>query len=108
MNGRKIYLKRQNRLREGVDGKPNDIQKIIETYQFRKEEDRYSKRVSMERIAEEGYNLNISRYISTTVEEDAFFIVFGRIDEEHVIRLLALLQHEDADRDAGRIEKVRR
>ncbi|WP_349293903.1 N-6 DNA methylase [Gemmobacter sp. 24YEA27] len=32
--------KRQNRLREGLDGKPNDIQKIIETYQFRKEEER--------------------------------------------------------------------
>ncbi len=61
--------KRQNRLREGLDGKPNDIQKIIETYQFRKEEDRYSKRVSMERIAEEGFNLNISRYISTAVAE---------------------------------------
>ena len=61
--------KRQNRLREGADGKPNDIQKIIETYQFRKEEDRYSKRVSMEHIAEEGYNLNISRYISTAVAE---------------------------------------
>ncbi|WP_411957171.1 type I restriction-modification system subunit M [Paracoccus homiensis] len=61
--------KRQNRLREGADGMPNDIKKIIETYQFRKEEDRYSKRVSMERIAEEGYNLNISRYISTAVAE---------------------------------------
>lgn len=61
--------KRQNRLREGLDGKPNDIQKIIKTYQFRKEEDRYSKRVSMERIAEEGFNLNISRYISTAVAE---------------------------------------
>lgn len=62
--------KRQNRLREGLDGRPNDIQKIIETYQFRREEDRYSKRVSMERIAEEGFNLNISRYISTAVGEE--------------------------------------
>jgi len=61
--------KRQNRLREGLDGKPNDIDKIIETYQFRREVDRYSKRVSMERIAEEGFNLNISRYISTAVAE---------------------------------------
>ena len=46
------------------------IAKIIKTYQFRKEEDRYSKRISMERIAEEAYNLNISRYISTAVAED--------------------------------------
>ncbi|KAB2766084.1 type I restriction-modification system subunit M [Brucella anthropi] len=56
--------KRQNQLTD------EHISKIIETYQFRKEEDRYSKRVSMERIAEEGYNLNISRYISTAVGEE--------------------------------------
>lgn len=62
--------KRQNRLREGGDGKPNDIQKIIETYQYRREEERYSKRVSMERIADEGFNLNISRYINTAVGEE--------------------------------------
>lgn len=56
--------KRQNQLTD------EHIGKIIETYQFRKEEDRYSKRVSIERIAEEGFNLNISRYISTAVGEE--------------------------------------
>ncbi len=56
--------KRQNRLTEA------NIAKIIDTYQFRKEEDRYSKRISMERITEEGYNLNISRYISTAVADE--------------------------------------
>ena len=55
--------KRQNRLRD------EDIDKILETYQFRKEEERYSKRISMERIKQEGYNLNISRYISTAIAE---------------------------------------
>lgn len=45
------------------------IEKIVETYQYRKEEDRYAKRVSMERIAQEGFNLNISRYISTAQAE---------------------------------------
>jgi type I restriction enzyme M protein len=53
--------KRQNQLL------PEHIAKIIDTYQFRTEEERYSKRVSMQRIADEGYNLNISRYISTAV-----------------------------------------
>ena len=38
---------------------------FLNAYQFRKEEERYSMRVSMERIEKEGYNLNISRYIST-------------------------------------------
>jgi type I restriction enzyme M protein len=57
--------KRQNRLL------PEHIDKIIDTYQNRREEDRYSRRVSMERIEKEGYNLNISRYVSTAdVEED--------------------------------------
>ncbi|MGJ5076395.1 type I restriction-modification system subunit M [Bradyrhizobium oligotrophicum] len=55
--------KRQNQLTD------EHIAKIIDTYQFRTEEDRYSKRVGMERIAEEGYNLNISRYISTAEQE---------------------------------------
>jgi type I restriction enzyme M protein len=55
--------KRQNQLTEA------HIAKIIDTYQFRTEEARYSKRISMERIEEEGYNLNISRYISTAVSE---------------------------------------
>jgi type I restriction enzyme M protein len=62
--------KRQNQLGDGKNGTPDHIGKIVSTYQFRKEEDRYSKRVSMERIAEEGYNLNISRYISTAMAEE--------------------------------------
>lgn len=62
--------KRQNHLREGEDGKPNDIQKIIDTYQFRKEEDRYSRRVPLSEIEQNGYNLNISRYVSTFQEEE--------------------------------------
>lgn len=56
--------KRQNKLL------PEHIDKIIDTYQFRKEEPRYSMRVSMERIEQEGYNLNISRYISTAVADE--------------------------------------
>jgi type I restriction enzyme M protein len=66
--------KRQNQLTD------EHIGKIIETYQFRKEEDRYSKRISMERIAEEGYNLNISRYISTAGEELEIDLVAAHAD----------------------------
>ena len=36
----------------------------------------------------------------------AFLEVFGGVDEEHVVRLLALLEHEDADGDAGGVEEV--
>lgn len=47
------------------------IDKIVDTYQFRKENDKkYSRRVSMEEIEKNGYNLNISRYVSTAAEEE--------------------------------------
>jgi len=61
--------KRQNTLRVGENGEPNDIQKIVETYQFRTEQERYSRRVSMDEIEKNGYNLNISRYVSTSLDE---------------------------------------
>ena len=55
--------KRQNQLL------PEHINKIIDTYQFRKEEARYARRVGMEEIEKNDFNLNISRYVSTAVAE---------------------------------------
>jgi type I restriction enzyme M protein len=46
------------------------IAKIIDTYQFRKEEPRYSRRVEMAEIEKNDFNLNISRYISTAQAEE--------------------------------------
>ncbi len=62
--------KRQNRLRDGKNGEPNDIQKIVESYQHRTEEARYSRRVGMDEIEKNDFNLNISRYVSTAKPED--------------------------------------
>jgi type I restriction enzyme M protein len=56
--------KRQNHLND------DHVSAIINTYQFRKEKDRYARRVSMEEIEKNGYNLNISRYISTAQPEE--------------------------------------
>ena len=56
--------KRQNRLL------PEHIDKIIDTYQFRRSQERYSRIVDMEEIESNGYNLNISRYISTAITEE--------------------------------------
>ncbi len=55
--------KRQNALR------PEDIDKIVDTYQYRKEEERYARCVSMEEIEKNDYNLNITRYVSTAIPE---------------------------------------
>ncbi len=41
----------------------------IDTYQFRREMERYSRKVSMEEIESSGYNLNILRYVSTSGDE---------------------------------------
>jgi type I restriction enzyme M protein len=79
--------KRQNRLL------PEHIDKIIDTYQFRREEDRYSMRVSMERIEKEGYNLNISRYISTAQAEEEIDLQATHAD------LVTLTQNAEAARD---------
>lgn len=55
--------KRQNSLSD------KHIKTIVDTYKFRQERERYSRRVSLEEIEKNGYNLNISRYVSTAVEE---------------------------------------
>ena len=79
--------KRQNRLL------PEHIDKIIDTYQFRREEERYARRVPMAEIETNGYNLNISRYISTAVAE-------AEIDLQAVhTELLTLSQKVEAARD---------
>jgi len=56
--------KRQNRLSE------THIQKIVSTYQYRTEEPRYSRRVPMNEIEGNDFNLNISRYISTATADE--------------------------------------
>jgi type I restriction enzyme M protein len=45
------------------------LDKIIDTYQYRIEEERYSRCVSMQEIEKNEYNLNISRYVSTAEPE---------------------------------------
>lgn len=62
--------KRQNILRTGENGEDNDILKIVETYQNRPDSiERYARRVPMEEIVKNEYNLNISRYVSTAKPE---------------------------------------
>ena len=55
--------KRQNHLL------PEHIEKIVDTYKHRTEVKRYSRRVSMEEIEKNDFNLNISRYVSTALPE---------------------------------------
>lgn len=67
----------QNRLRT------QDIEKIVATYLARQNVSRYSASIAKDRIAENGYNLNISRYVDTFTNEEAIDIkaVQNEIDE---------------------------
>jgi type I restriction enzyme M protein len=56
--------KRQNSLL------PENIEKIINTYKYRTEELRYSRKVSMDEIEQNEFNLNISRYVSISKVEE--------------------------------------
>ncbi len=57
-------VKNQNKLR------PRDIDKIVQTYRQRSEEDKYSYKAPLSEIAENDYNLNIPRYVDTFEEEE--------------------------------------
>ena len=75
--------KNQNYLRT------KDIDKIVETYQQRKAEDKYSHIALLSEIAENDYNLNIPRYVDTFEEEEpvdlnAVTAELRQIDEEMV------------------------
>jgi len=61
--------KRQNQLGD------DHIQRIVETYRDRAEHERYSRRVSMKEIADNDFNLNISRYVSTAEAESEIDLV---------------------------------
>jgi type I restriction enzyme M protein len=83
--------KRQNKLL------PEHIDHIVETYQYRKEKDRYSRRVGMAEIEKNEFNLNISRYISTAEDE-----VHIELDQVHtqLADLTAQVNHAKATHNA--------
>ena len=65
INAAELYEKgkKQNVLTE------EHIDKIVETYRTRAEEERFSRRVSLKEIKENDFNLNITRYVSLAQEE---------------------------------------
>lgn len=67
-----------------------DIARIISAYRAREESERYARPVSRQEIAENGYNLNIPRYVDTSEPEE-------EIDLDEVINQLAEIDKELAD-----------
>ncbi|WP_276965077.1 type I restriction-modification system subunit M [Metallibacterium scheffleri] len=89
--------KRQNQLSAA------HIAQIIDTYQFRREEPRYARRVDMAEIEKNDFNLNISRYISTALGEEEIDLAATHaslVDIEQAIRQ-ATAQHNAFLKELG-------
>lgn len=71
---------------------PEHVDKIVATYRLRSDEDRYSRGVSLEEISDNGYNLNIPRYIDTFEEESP-------ADINAIMKEIKDLEAEKADLD---------
>ena len=69
--------KKQNKLRV------QDIDRVLETYKKRKSVDKYAYLASLSEISKNDYNLNISLYVDTSVDdvEINIFAVQEEIDE---------------------------
>jgi type I restriction enzyme M protein len=69
--------KNQNKIREDVE-----VEKIVDVYKRRKTIDKYAYVAKRDEIVENGFNLNIPRYVDTFVEEEEVDIaaVQERID----------------------------
>lgn len=83
--------KNQNRLRD------QDVDKIIDTYEQRKSEDKYSHVATLDEIKGNDYNLNIPRYVDTFEPEP-------EIDLHEVTAEIKRLDKESAELD----EKIRK
>ena len=77
----------QNRLRD------QDIDHIVKTFRAYVDVDKYARVVPLAEIEENGWNLNISRYVDTSEEEE-------RIDVAEAVRSLRRLEQERAEVEA--------
>ncbi len=95
--GHFVKGKRQNQLT------PEHIAKIIDTYQFRKEETRYSRRVEMDEIEKNDSNLNISRYISTAIAETEIDLAKTHEELEEIEKAIqnATIKHNQFLKELG-------
>ncbi len=74
--------------------RPENIEKVVETYKARITQAKYSYVASLEEIKENGYNLNIPRYVDTFEAEDS-------IDLEAVARELVSLEEDIKTTDSA-------
>ncbi|ELC8405611.1 type I restriction-modification protein subunit M [Clostridium perfringens] len=76
-------------IKEGKQNKlqASDIRKIVDTVKYRKDIEKYSKKVSREEIRENDYNLNIPRYVDSSETPESYDIyasMFGGIPKSEL------------------------
>ena len=78
-----IFIDASKEFEKGKDQnvlRDQDIEKIVKTYEERKDVEKYAHVAPMEEIIENGYNLNIPRYVNTA--EDVVEIDLAKLTEE--------------------------
>jgi len=68
---------------------PEHVDRIVETYQYRREEPHYARRVSLEEIRQNGFNLNITRYVSAATAEPEVDLQSVQAELEGLARRIA-------------------
>lgn len=91
--------KAKNKLRDGSNGEPNDIKKIVDTYKAfvngeNAEQEKYSHVATLSEIQENEYNLNIPRYVDTFEEEEIIDLESVNKEIADIKIQIALLEKE--------------
>lgn len=76
---------------------PENIEKILATYQNRTEVDKYAYLASPDELKENNFNLNIPRYVDTFEEEEEIDLMAVRAEREQLKDKLAELETEIAN-----------
>lgn len=81
-------------IKEGKNNKlqASDIRRIADTVKYRRDREKYSRKVSREEIRENEYNLNIPRYVDSSEKPESYDIyasMFGGIPKKEIEELSA-------------------
>lgn len=81
-------------IKEGKNNKlqASDIRRIVDTVKYRRDREKYSRKVSREEIRKNEYNLNIPRYVDSSETPESYDIyasMFGGIPKKEIEELSA-------------------
>lgn len=87
-SGNVLFIDASNEYKSGKEQNEltdENIQKIVETYEKRVDVERYAHVATIEEIIENGWNLNIPRYVDTSEEEEEIDIAVVKTELADII-----------------------